>query len=62
MTKDEASDLKSLIDRARQAALALQNAQYVNDEVERQIVSFINKMQYPPKPVVTDGEPVFGSR
>lgn len=62
MTKDQASDLKSLIDRAKQTALAVQAAQFVNEEAERQLGSYMHKLEHPPKPTVPDGEPTFGPR
>lgn len=62
MTKDQASDLKSLIERVKQSALAVQAAQYAHSEIEWKLSQFLNSLEHPPKPTVPDGEPTFGPR
>jgi len=49
LSKETASDLKSLIDRVEQTALILQNAEFSAKKAKADLESFLHRLQYPPK-------------
>lgn len=47
MTKDEASDLRSLIERAEECGLDLQRAQLAKVQADSNLASMLHRLQYP---------------
>lgn len=56
MTKNQASDLGSIVQRVKETALSLQIAQWAHEKAERDYDSFIWNLQYnqQPDPVEID--------
>jgi hypothetical protein len=53
LSKEDASDLKSLLSREREALKALLIAQRDADDAEKAVWNFLNRLQNPPKTAET---------
>ncbi len=49
LSKEDADDLRSLIERFTQTEVALNVAKHVRDEAERQYLNFITTLQFTPR-------------
>lgn len=52
MTKSEASDLRSLIDRVKQATLDQKMAVLAHEQASRNLENFLHTLEYPANKVV----------